>query len=249
VLFVFGPPVGVFGVGHNPVAPVKLSVAPGWFPALSESSERGVGHIALACCSRPGGLLSPPSAAGRIALSLLVFVVCGVLQPVPSAGEDEEPFALVRGADFRRREEAFRDAVAKAFEVGANNVEVSEPKVSAHVLEEAPIWLTLSDDSGDGRPEVAGVCGSEAFAGDTERLAGVSANDASHLSTPRAAVEGVQISPDRRVIQGTVRNTRCQDFAGSDFVFQVANCASAWQSQSDSKVESPGSTTEAEDGM
>ena len=164
-------------------------------------------------------------------------------------GQDEEPFALVRGADFRRREEAFRDAVAKAFEVGANNVEVSEPKVSAHVLEEAPIWLALSDDSGDGRPEMAGVRGSEPLAGHAERLAGISTNDSSHLATPRAAVERVQISPDRRVIQGTVRNTRCQDFAGSDFVFHVADRASAWQSQSDSKVESPGSTTEAEDGM
>lgn len=166
-----------------------------------------------------------------------------------AVGQDEEPFALVRGADLRRREEAFRDAVAKALEVGANNVEVSEPKVSAHVLEEAPIWLTLSDDSGDGRPEVAGVSGSEPLAGHAERLAGVSANDASHLSTPRLAVEGVQIRPDRRVIQGTVRNTRCQDFAGSDFVFQVANCASAWESQSDSEVESPGSAAQAEDGM
>ena len=96
---------------------------------------------------------------------------------------------------------------------------------------------------------MAGVCGSEALAGHTKGLAGVSANDASHLSTPRVAVEGVQISPDRRVIQGTVRNTRCQDFAGSDFVFQVANCASAWESQSDSEVESPGSAAQAEDGM
>jgi len=66
-----------------------------------------------------------------------------------AVGQDEEPFALVWGADLRRREEAFRDAVAKAFEVGANNVEVSEPKVSAHVFEEAPIWSALIDDSAD----------------------------------------------------------------------------------------------------
>ena len=64
-------------------------------------------------------------------------------------GQDEEPFALVWGADFRRREEPFRDPVAKAFEVWANNVPISEPKVSSHVLEEAPIRLALSDDSAD----------------------------------------------------------------------------------------------------
>lgn len=53
------------------------------------------------------------------------------------------------GTDLRRREEALRDPVAKAFEVWANNVPVSEPKVSAHILEEAPSWLALSDDSRD----------------------------------------------------------------------------------------------------
>lgn len=88
-------------------------------------------------------------------------------------GQDEESLPLVGGADFRRREEAFRDPVAKAFEVWANNVEVSEPKVSSHVLEEAPTWLALSDDSRDGRPEVARVCGAEALPRDGEGLAGI----------------------------------------------------------------------------
>jgi len=115
-------------------------------------------------------------------------------------GQDEESLSLVRGADFRRREEAFRDPVAKAFEVWANNVPESKSKVSAHVLEEAPSWLTLSDDSRDRGPEVAGVLGAEPLAGNRKRLAGIASNDSSHSATPRSAVEGVQISPDRRVM-------------------------------------------------
>ena len=44
------------------------------------------------------------------------------------------------------------------------------------------------------------VGGSEALAGDAEGLAGITANDSLHAASPRAAVEGVQISPDRRVM-------------------------------------------------
>jgi hypothetical protein len=155
-------------------------------------------------------------------------------------GQDEEPFSLVRCADFRRTEDAFRDPVAKAFEAWFNNVEVSKPKVSSHVLEEAPSRFNLSDDPLDRGPEMPRVCCSEPLSGDGEGLAGIASNDSSHLSTPRVAVEGVQISPDRRVMKGTVRNTRCQDFAGSDFVFHVQDRSSAAQSSLNSQVESAG---------
>jgi hypothetical protein len=106
-------------------------------------------------------------------------------------GQDKEPFALVRGADFRRCEEALRDPVAKAFEAWPNNVPVPKPKVSSHVLEKAPSRFNLSDDSFDARPEVARVVDSEPLPGNREGLAGIAANDASHLSAPRSAIEGV----------------------------------------------------------
>jgi len=66
-----------------------------------------------------------------------------------AVGQDEEPLPAVWGADFRRREDAFRDPVAKALEVWANNVPISESKVSSHVFEEAPIRLALTEDSAD----------------------------------------------------------------------------------------------------
>ena len=90
----------------------------------------------------------------------------------------------------------------------------------------------------------------QSLPGNTERLAGIASNNASQLSAERASIEGVEVCPNRRVIQGTVRNTRSQDFAGSDFVFDVADCASASaQSVMHSEVESACSATETEDGV
>lgn len=165
-------------------------------------------------------------------------------------GQDEESFPLVRGADFRRREEAFRDPVAKAFEAWFNNVEVSEPKVSSHVLEEAPTRSALIKDSLDARPEVTRVGCPEALPGNGEGLAGVASNDSIHAAAPAASIEGVQVRPNRRVIQGTVRNTRSQDLGGSDFVFHVADGASASaQSVMHSEVETSCAGTEAKDSL
>jgi hypothetical protein len=85
---------------------------------------------------------------------------------------------------------------------------------------------------------MTGVVGAALFPGDREGLAGESGSDEIHFATPREAIEGSQISPDRRVIQGTVFNTRRQDFAGSGFVFHEADNVSPWQSQPDSEVKS-----------
>ena len=42
-------------------------------------------------------------------------------------------------------------------------------------------------------------------------------------------------------MQGAVAHTRRQDRGGRDFPLHVANCASAWYSESDGEVESSGS--------
>jgi hypothetical protein len=83
-----------------PVTPVRLSCAPGWFPALSLSSERGVGHVPASYQS-PGFALFNSPADGPACFASWAFAV----------GQDKESFALVGGADFRRREEAARNSV------------------------------------------------------------------------------------------------------------------------------------------
>lgn len=94
-----------------------------------------------------------------------------------------------------------------------------------------------------------GVVGAELLAGDAEGLAGVTANDSLHAATPRSAVEGVQIRPDRRVMKGTLRNTRDQELAGSDFVFHVADRLSASEGQPNGSPELSAAATDVEEGM
>lgn len=79
-------------------------------------------------------------------------------------------------------------------------------------------------------------------------LTGISGNDTRNFPTPYAAIEGVKIRPDRSVIQGTVFNTRSQDFAGSDFVLHVADRASISDSSSDCTIKLAGACRNGEEG-
>ena len=153
----------------------------------------------------------------------------------------------MRRADFRRREEAFRDPVAKAFKVGSNNVEVSEPKVSAHVLEEAPGWLNLSDDAGDVGPEVPGVVGSPSFTGDAERLARVAASDSIHEATPRLAIEGSHVRPDRSLRNRARFHVRGQDRGCTEFPFHPADSGGSGHGALDAEFKPTGSRAERQD--
>jgi hypothetical protein len=66
----------------------------------------------------------------------------------------------------------------------------------------------------------------KSLADDAERLAWVAANDAIHDSTPRAAVEGSEVRPDRCRIQGFLFHASSQDRGGERFPLNVADCAS-----------------------
>ena len=72
-------------------------------------------------------------------------------------GQDKEAFSLVCRPCFCRRNERFRDCVAKFFEVWSYNIEVSIPKVLPHVFKETSSGVNLINDSLEVGPEVAGV--------------------------------------------------------------------------------------------
>jgi len=97
----------------------------------------------------------------------------GVGQFVPFAdGEDEEPLASVGRADFRRREEACRKAVAHA-DQSAGDFGETEAEMMGDILEEHEGRLAFGDDPGDMGPEVARVVRAATLARDGERLARV----------------------------------------------------------------------------
>lgn len=145
------------------------------------------------------------------------------------------------GADLRRREDALRDSVAKALKVGSDNVEISDPKMWAHVLKEAPAGSGASKESLDRRPEVAGVVGPELLPGGAERRARVASDDAVQAATPRLRVDCSRVRPDRRVVGCTVRNARDQLLGDRELVFHVQDAASVRQSEPDAEVEAKSS--------
>jgi hypothetical protein len=74
----------------------------------------------------------------------------------------------------------------------------TQGKVMSNVFDEKPFRFGFFGDSAYMRPEVPGVVFSFFVPCNAERLAGISGRDKIHLSTPRAAIEGCKIVPDRR---------------------------------------------------
>lgn len=99
--------------------------------------------------------------------------------------------------------------------------------MTGDVLEEAQGGLGISDPASDSWPEVAWVGFPETPAGCGKRLAWVAANDAIHDSTPRASIEGSQVTPDRRRSQSALFHLRRQSGDGERFPLHHADRASA----------------------
>src|SRR5699024_8128916 len=87
----------------------------------------------------------------------------------------------------------------------------AEAEMMGDILEEDEGRLDLANDPGDMRPEVAWILRTPALARDRERLARIARSDDVHRAAPRAAVEGANVVPDRRVIQGRVFHPRHED--------------------------------------
>lgn len=168
----------------------------------------------------------------------------GVGAGVPLAGpEDEEPLAPMGRADFRRCEEARRKAVAQADQV-SGDLGKSEPQMMGDVLEEDEGRLAFADDARDMRPEMARVVRAEPLARDGERLARVARKDDVHTAAPWAAVEGGNVVPDRRVIQGRVFHPRHEHGRGEGFPLDVAHSTVSGAGDVQSEVEPAGTGAE-----
>ena len=161
----------------------------------------------------------------------------GVGQLVPFAdGEDEEPLALVGRADFRRREEACRKAVAHA-DQSCGDFGEAEAEMMGDILEEDEGRLDLADDAGDVRPEMTRVVRAPPLARDRERLARIARSDDVHRAAPRAAVEGGNVVPDRCTIQGRVFHPRHESGCGEGFPFDMAHSTISGDGDGEPEVE------------
>ena len=170
----------------------------------------------------------------------------GVGQLVPLAGgEDEQPFALVGRADFRRREEACRKAVAHA-DQSAGDFGESEAEMMGDILKEDERRFDFADDAGDMRPEVARILAAEPSACDRERLARIARSDDVHRTTPRAAVEGSNVVPDNSLIQGRVFHPRHESGCGEGFPFDMAHSTISGDGDGEPEIEPARAGTERE---
>ena len=173
----------------------------------------------------------------------------GVGQLVPFAdGEDEEPLALVRRADFRRREEACRKLVAHA-DQSCGDFGEAEAEMMGDVFEEDKGRLDLANDARDMGPEVAWIVRAPAFARDGERLARIARSDDVHRAAPRAAVESGNVVPDRCAIQGRVFHPRHESGCGVGFPFDMAHSTISGDGDGEPEVETTcaGTKREAEE--
>lgn len=196
----------------------------GFVCRFSLALARGVGH------SRSSSVRFPP-------LDRIPEQARGVGQLVSfSDREDEETFALVGRADFRRREEACRKAVAHA-DQSAGDFGETEAEMMGDILEEDEGRLDFADDAGDMRPEVARIVRAPALARDRERLARIARSDDVHRAAPRTAIEGSNIVPDRRRIQGRVFHPRHEDGCGVGFPFDMAHSTVSGDGDGEPEVE------------
>lgn len=81
-------------------------------------------------------------------------------------------------------------------------------KEGADVLHEDVAGSHLTNDPGELRPEPSGVVGSPPLADAGQRGAGEAAADEIHRSTPRAAIEGRKVVPNRGLLHGLVFHPR-----------------------------------------
>jgi hypothetical protein len=125
-------------------------------------------------------------------------------------------------ADFRRREEACRKAVAHA-DQSCGDFGEAEAEMMGDILKKDEGRLDLGDDAGDMRPEVTRIVRAPALARDGERLARIACSDDVHRAAPRAAVEAGNIVPDRRAIQGRIFHPRHDNGCGEGFPFDMAH--------------------------
>ena len=99
----------------------------------------------------------------------------------------------------------------------------TEAEVPLDVLEEDPFRADLGDDARDVGPEVALVFLAAALAGGREGLAGIPRSDDLNDPAPRAAVEGLEIVPDRSFIQCRICHPRHEDGRCVGFSFDVTH--------------------------
>jgi len=123
------------------------------------------------------------------------------------------------------------------------------------VLEADEARCELLDEPRDVGPEVSLVFVGSLLAGDAERLARVAASDAIHEASPWACIEGLEVAPDRRVIQPPFAHASDKVRGCEGFPFDVTDrarleaCSLESVVQTEVETSDPGADGEDVEGM
>lgn len=165
-----------------------------------ESRAAGVGHIRTArsvnvipCALVAPGLPPEPRES-----------------PAVAVGQDPQAVAALRRANGGRAETRPLCIEPESGKVPQHDIESSNGQ-GRDVLKERQRRDDLGEDPGDLRPEPPVVLGAAASAGAGEGLAGEAGSDEIHAAAPRAAIEGLDVVPDRSLIQALVFHPRHED--------------------------------------
>jgi hypothetical protein len=162
-------------------------------PSVPSVEVVGAWWKASASCLSP---FDPPAGPRSGSVPRCISDARGVGQ----SGNEPESLAAVRGTNIGRGVQTpFRIEP----EVGKIGEDVREPVLnkSGDVLQEHASRSHVTDDPSNGRPEPPVIVNSTALTCSGERLARESRSDEIHASTPRCAIEGCEIVPDRSAIQ------------------------------------------------
>jgi hypothetical protein len=159
-------------------------------------------------------------------------------------GQDEYPFALVRCADFSRREYSPRCSVTDLFQF-SDDLSESKADVSFDVLEEAHGWLANPNSVCDPGPEMSWVVLAKSFPCGAERLARVASREDVHFAAKLLPREGLNIRPDRCRIQASRFHFSDQVRAGERFDLAKSDCSQIWDCSLESEINAavPGAQT------
>lgn len=138
--------------------------------------------------------------------------------------KDEQAFAPVRCADFRRRKQSCRKDVAHADQF-SGDFGKSEAEMIGDIFEEDDRGIAFPDDAGNVRPEMARISFAETPSGNRERLTRVARSEDIHEAAPWSAVEGGNVVPDRCRIQGFVFHPRHESGRCVGFPLDVTQSA------------------------
>jgi hypothetical protein len=150
-------------------------------------------------------------------------------------GQDENPLALVRCADFSRREYSPRCSVTDLFQF-SDDLSEPEADVSFDVLEEANGWAANPNSVCDPRPQMSWVVLAESLSCGAEGLARVASRQDVHFAAKLLPREGLNIRPDRCRIQVSRFHFSDQVRAGERFDLAKSDCSQIWDCSLESEI-------------